>query len=444
VRRRLTIAIVGSVAAALLVAGLGTLLLVRRGDREAARAELLRQAVAVAGEVDSVQPRVLVLLSQTLHLQGATVLRLGPRGGIVPTAEPPPLQLAPREIDELAAGRAVSGSRGSLVFAAAPARTARGGRAAILLTRHAGSATGKAARWFLLSALLALAGAAVVADRVARRISTPLGAAELATGRIARGDLDSRVPDDGGADPELASLARSINTMAERLAHARGTERQFLLSISHELRTPLTSIQGFAEAIADGAVDDDRQAAFVIAGEAKRLERLVGDLLDLARLDARQFTFEPREVDLAEIVGDVAAGFDRAAHADDVAIDIEHVTGPALVHGDPDRLAQVVANLVENGLKFAATRVAVIVEAGRDEVLLCVDDDGPGIAAEDLPTVFDRLTTGRAPARRIGTGLGLAIVRELVGAMGGRVAAMSPPPRRRVGTRLEVRLPSSR
>src|SRR5205823_14198502 len=155
----------------------------------------------------------------------------------------------------------------------------------------------------------ALAAAAVLGDQLGRRIARPLQEAEIATRRIAAGDLDASVPVQPGADEELASLARSINTMATTLARSRGLERQFLLSVSHDLRTPLTSIRGFAEAIADGAAPDDRRAAEVIAAESRRLERLVGDLLDLAKLESRQFTFHSRPIDLNEVTADTAEGF---------------------------------------------------------------------------------------------------------------------------------------
>ena len=114
---------------------------------------------------------------------------------------------------------------------------------------------------------------------------------------------------------ELAVLARSINAMATELDRSRGLERQFLLSVSHDLRTPLTSIRGFAEAISDGAAPDHTKAAAVIAAEARRLERLVGDLLALARLDARRFELELRPVDIGELVEDAAEGFRPASEA---------------------------------------------------------------------------------------------------------------------------------
>src|SRR5207248_5606518 len=134
---------------------------------------------------------------------------------------------------------------------------------------------------------------------------------------------------------ELASLARSINTMAATLARSRGLERQFLMSVSHDLRTPLTSIRGFAEAIADGAATDDRRAAEVITAESRRLERLVGDLLDLAKLDAKRFSLDLRPVDLADVVAATADGFRPAADGYGLALEVD--TAAATVRADPDR-----------------------------------------------------------------------------------------------------------
>jgi two-component system sensor histidine kinase BaeS len=158
------------------------------------------------------------------------------------------------------------------------------------------------------------------------------------------------------------------------------------------------------------------------------LERLVQDLLDLARFDARRFDLHLRAIDLAEVVADTGEGFRPAAEELGLRLDVE--AGPSGVitaNADPDRLAQVVANLVENALKYARTTVRVAVGAWPGAAVISVDDDGPGIAAEDLPRVFDRLfISARSPARPVGTGLGLAIVTELVSAMGGAVRAESP------------------
>ena len=151
-------------------------------------------------------------------------------------------------------------------------------------------------------------------------------------------------------DPEFAQLAESINAMGGNLARARDQERQFLMSVSHELRTPLTSIRGYADAVLDGATDDPHAAAAVISGEAQRLERLVQDLLDLARLDADRFTFDLRTVDAAAVVRQVVGGLPAPGGGAGHRARRSHraPTRPARCGPTTTDSAQVVANLVEN------------------------------------------------------------------------------------------------
>jgi two-component system sensor histidine kinase BaeS len=229
--------------------------------------------------------------------------------------------------------------------------------------------------------------------------------------------------------------------MADELETARGHERAFLLSISHDLRTPLTSIKGYAEAMADGVIDsapDRARAANVIAAEARRLERLVADLLDLARLDAHEFSLSPQQVDAREVVGSTVQGFAPAAQAWGVQLQL-NPGAPVPAESDPERLAQIVANLVENALKYAKGSVVVDIASRNGHVEVRVDDDGPGIPSDDRERVFERLYTARTAAgRQVGTGIGLAIVHELAGAMGG---AASCEPLDGGGTRFFVTLP---
>ena len=203
--------------------------------------------------------------------------------------------------------------------------------------------------------------AAVVAATLARRFTRPLVAAVTATGRIASGDLDATVPKTAHEDPEFAQLAESINAMGANLVRARDQERQFLLSVSHELRTPLTSIRGYADAVRRrGHRRPVRARRLVISAEAGRLERLVQDLLDLARLDADRFSLDLQALDCGEVVRQVAEGFrPRAGGTGPRLGDHGSEQGRLWVSADSDRLGQVVANLVENASSFAALRVAV-------------------------------------------------------------------------------------
>ena len=437
--RRLTLAIVSVVVGALLVAGLGTLLLVRVGSRDETRRRLVDQADTIATRLDIAErPALLRAIASTLRLEDVGLVRFGPRGRTI-DAPPAGVSLADLDFARLRAGETLAGSHGGIVFAAAPLNRPAG-LAAIVLTRRADAGLRTGGRWFVLATLLALAASVAVAFSLGSRLTRPLRDAEAATRRIAAGDLSARVPVPDN-DDELAVLARSINAMATELDRSRGLERQFLLSVSHDLRTPLTSIRGFAEAISDGAAPDHTKAAAVIAAEARRLERLVGDLLALARLDARRFALEPRPVDVGELVVDAAEGFRPAAEDAGIALAVARDREGLRTAADADRLAQVVANLVENALKFATSRIAVGAHLSSGDIEISVEDDGPGIADDDLPRVFDRLyTSARPPARNgTGSGLGLAIVRELVQAMGGAVRAERVAP----GTRMVVSLPAA-
>jgi two-component system sensor histidine kinase BaeS len=460
-RRRITLAILGMVAAALLLAGLGTLALNRVGARSSARSELEAQAEATA-LISNVRPNAnrdtdgsrltpkerLTRIRDSLDLEDVNLLVLDARGQLrldLGDALPPGMTLSDDQIQALRDGEVVSASHGQTIYAGAPLQPIAGNFLPVLLyTRDVGPTLGTGVRWFILASALVLALGALVAARLSRRLTKPLTDATEATARIAEGDLSVRLPTHqtgsgsgaaSGAFPqldELDELAVSINEMADSLARSRGLEQQFLLSVSHDLRTPLTSIQGYAEAIADGAVPDDRAAAGIILAESRRLERLVRDLLDLAKLESRQFSLDLVAVDLDELVRDSVDGFRREVERAGLRLDlVPSATGGAGVtaQADPDRLAQVVANLTENALKYASAAITVAVVADPAGPRVEVADDGPGIAPEDLPHVFERLyVAGHQPVRKeVGSGLGLAIVRELVDAMGGTVRAEAAP-----------------
>jgi signal transduction histidine kinase len=357
-----------------------------------------------------------------------------------------PKGLTPADLDPraLLTGKEQSGQQGGTVFVADPLQVVNGNTPVVVLTQQVETQPlGRAGPFFLLAGAVALVVAAIVAFYLARRLTRPLTAMGQTADRIAAGDLSARVDLGRHPDDELAGLARALDGMAAQLEAARGLERGFLLSVSHDLRTPLTSISGYAQAIADGTVEgreDQKRAAEVIGAEARRLERLVADLLDLARLDAHEFSLTPRPVDAAEVVGEATDGFRPSAREIGVELVVDR-PGSAPVDADPERLGQIVANLVENALKYARTRVDVGVSANNGTLELRVDDDGPGIDADDLPHVFDRLYTSRpAPGRKVGTGLGLAIVRELSAAMGGTADVRVVDGR---GTRFVVRIPAA-
>jgi two-component system OmpR family sensor kinase len=293
---------------------------------------------------------------------------------------------------------------------------------------------------FLQGLLIAGAIAAVLAAigsfLTARAIARPVRRVAEASQSLAAGVSPDPVPVQGSA--ELALLATSFNEMAEQLHTAKEAERNFLLSVSHELKTPLTAIRGYAEALDDGAVTAE-EAAATIREEARRLERLVRDLLDLARMNRREFAINREQLDLGDVGREAVRRYEAEARASGVELEAIAPNGaPAL--GDPDRVLQVVSNLVENALRSTPPGGSVHVRA-RPGVIEVVDT-GVGLAPDDIPHAFERFylhdRVGIPDGGRWSSGLGLAIVKELCERMGGLVTLESTPGE---GTTFTVRLP---
>jgi signal transduction histidine kinase len=370
-----------------------------------------------------------------LDSQGApiSVADLGGLGNLLSAGGNGDLFTLPDGIDasalqptKLAAGETVTGRRNGVAFLGEPLARVRGRDELPVLVLTEPVQTdlpSRAIPAFLIAAAAALLVCIALSLWLARRLIRPLAAVESTARVLASGDLSARVALDDRTEDEIAGVANALNVMATQLEAARGSERAFLLSVSHDLRTPLTSIRGYAEALADGTLDGEdptarRRAADVIMSEARRLERLVRDLLDLSRLDSHQFSLHPRAVDAGAVVRDAVEAF--RPQAGDLGIALTTEAAAISADLDPERLGQIVANLVENALKYARTAVAVSVTEGTDSIAVTVADDGPGIPPAVGDQVFERLFTGRdGPGRPIGTGLGLAIVRELSATMGG-------------------------
>ncbi len=311
------------------------------------------------------------------------------------------------------------------------------GTPGILVQAPVTTVTRQAVVWFLLSSLMVLAGAAAAGLWLARRLTKPIQQIKQTTSAIANGDLDARASVEG--NDEVADLANEVNQMAVDLKRSRALDRQFLMSISHDLKTPITAIAGYGEALSDGAIDDPKRVGNVIQNQAQRLDRLVGDLLDLARLDANRFALNSTTFNAATVVGRTATGLNPKASSADIALVVDGKT-EAQTLGDPDRTEQAVGNLIDNALRFARRRVTISV--GQDEAwtTIAVSDDGPGISPEDQNYIFDRLYTGKAQPSQSenSTGLGLAIVKELANAMGGDTKATVSESG---GAKLMMRLP---
>ena len=294
---------------------------------------------------------------------------------------------------------------------------------------------GRMAIAFLIGS--ALAG--FLSWRLSRHITEPLFALSRAADDVAGGRYDVELPHTTAGD-EIDHLSDRFGEMAARLAEADELERNFLMSVSHELRTPLTAIRGHALALAEGVVENKKAriaSLEAIEREAARLERLVGDVLDLAKLDTHRFTVMHEEVDMGLLCDQVYAGFGEEARRRGIDYAEDAGDRPVIVT-DGDRALQIISNLLSNALRWTADggRVGLELEQRDREVRVTVSDSGPGIAPADQERIF-RAFWSKDKGR--GTGLGLAIARELAVALGGRIELASELGR---GSRFTLVLPA--
>jgi two-component system OmpR family sensor kinase len=300
-------------------------------------------------------------------------------------------------------------------------------------------------RWVTLVERLAAAfgGGVIVAGLLglylSRRITRPLLALSGAADEIAAGNYEVELPETRGSD-EISHLATRFDEMATKLSESEQLSRNFLMSVSHELRTPLTAIRGHVAALREGVINDPAARAAslaVIEEEGVRLERLVGDVLDLAKLDAQRFTLLEEEVDMEQLCERAYAAFGEEARRRAIDYRREFEAHPVIVT-DGDRVLQIISNLLSNAFRWtpAGGRVELALSAENGSVSVAVADTGPGIAAEERERIF-RAFWSRDGG---GTGLGLAIARELAVALGGRIDVESEPGS---GSRFELVLPGA-
>ena len=275
-----------------------------------------------------------------------------------------------------------------------------------------------------VSLLGGLLVAAVVAWWASRRITRPVLSLSRAADRIAGGQYDVAVPRLTGED-EISHLAGRFREMATRLAEAEELERNFLMSVSHELRTPLTAIRGHLEAVREGVVAEPEARAEsldVIAAETDRLERLVGDVLDLAKLDARRFTVLREEVDMGRLLDQAYASFGEEARRRGIDYRCLASERPVITT-DGDRVLQIISNLLANAFRWTPDggSIELALNADNGSVSVAVADSGPGIKSEEHERIFRPFWSLDGG----GTGLGLTIARELAFALGGRLELAS-------------------
>ncbi|MFS8479155.1 MAG: HAMP domain-containing sensor histidine kinase [Micromonosporaceae bacterium] len=428
-----TVAVVSVLVTALVAVPLA----LRAGERERMRA-LGEEADVVALLMRrTLRPAADQRLARQLRQQGVELILI--QGG-----EPDRPGLPRRVVEPVAAGTDVRGQRIRYQGRAALAegRALGDGDGVVLVASRTGGVGRQVWQRLWLALLAGLAAGAAAGALLAGRLARPIRDAAVAAARLTAGDRAVRLPVEPPA--EAAELATAINELTSALATSEGRQRDFLLSVSHELRTPLTTLRGYAEALADGVVggEDAQRAGRTMLAEAQHLDRLVSDLLALARLEAADFPIAPVDVDLTRLVGEIAEVWRGRCTEAGAVLGIEVPPHGVVVHTDPGRIRQVVEGLLENALRVvpAGAPIVLALRSGAGTAAVEVRDGGPGLTDEDLAVAFERgaLYQRYKGVRKVGSGLGLALAARLVRRLGGRIEAGHAP---EGGARFTVYLP---
>jgi two-component system, OmpR family, sensor kinase len=400
--------------------------------RVAANAIEGRDTAAAAAREDARARKV----AQTLREQGIQTV-------LIQNGRPDQTGLPPRVVADVAAGGSVSQRvmyQGKLMMVEGrPASTGDG----IVLLQPVISATARTVfnrLWLALGAGL-LAGV-LAGLLLARRLGRPLRQVAVAARKLSAGDRTARAPTDAPA--EVAAVSAALNDLATALTTSENRQRTFLMSVSHELRTPLTTMKGYAEALADGVIGPDgaQRAGQTMLAESEHLDRLIEDLLVLARLEADDFPLEFFTVDLVTLAAAAAESWAPRCAAVGVPLRTQVPDHPVPARTDPGRVRQILDGLLENALRVVpqgAPVVIAVLDAGTHGVVE-VRDGGPGFTDDDLPVAFERgaLYERYKGVRKVGSGLGLALANRLVARLGGQIEAGHAP---EGGARMTVRLP---
>jgi two-component system, OmpR family, sensor histidine kinase BaeS len=296
----------------------------------------------------------------------------------------------------------------------------------------------------LLQAIVSAAGLAallslVVAVAVARRITGPVARLIAVTRAMSQGDRSARVGP-VRTHGELLELTTAFDKMADTLERQEQLRRDLVADVAHELRTPVAILQAGHEALLDGVAEPTPEQLASLRDEVLRLGRMVSDLQELAAADAAALQLTLHECDLAEIAANAAGSL--AGRFEAAGITLQRDLEPVLVRADRRRLRQIITNLLTNALKFTAAggTVTVVTRSAGTAAMLTVADSGIGIAADELPHIFDRFWRGQQATQTSGAGIGLAIAAELTRAHGGELAARSAPG---MGTTMTLTLPAA-
>lgn len=280
--------------------------------------------------------------------------------------------------------------------------------------------------WPVLAAavLAALLGAAAV-GLIVRSIMQPLSALTEATRAMGEGDFSRRLEEDRG-DRELRQVAHTFNGMSDKLREVENSRREFVANVSHELRSPITRIKGFAEGMAEGVIPAEEHPRYLrlVAEESNRLSRLVGDLLQLSRLEREDAALEKKAFDVDEMLRRAVIRRMNDLDEKKIEVDCDFRADPCTVLADEERIEQVVINLLDNAIKFTEPegKISLKTEIRDGEAFVTIWDNGAEIPEEDRPRVFERFfTSDRAHTSGKGTGLGLSICQRILEMHGKRI-----------------------
>ncbi len=272
-------------------------------------------------------------------------------------------------------------------------------------------------RYASVAGVLALVVGTLLAWFIAQHQSRPLKQINEAVTAFADGDFERRVEVKG--KDEIAQLAASFNKMAQQLDTIDQSRKSFVANVSHELRSPMTCIQGYVQGMMDGTIGDEERAKYlqIVLSETQRLTRLVGELLDLSRIESGKMPMEPNVFDVNELILSVLFKYEQKIEDKNIEVDINFCVQPCYVLADNARITQVVTNLIDNAVKFTREGGQLSVRTNVEEkhALITVKNEGRGIPAEDLPFIFDRFyKVDKAHTSGMGTGLGLSIVKKII------------------------------
>ncbi|MEU0883238.1 HAMP domain-containing sensor histidine kinase [Lentzea sp. NPDC005914] len=426
---RIALLCLGVAFVAVLVAGVVSVRLVLSTSQQVSREFLRSQADVVSGQISNNR------IEQVLEGQGIAIVRISPAGELSGSDRAAVRAAREVNVERVRNGPPVSGVSGRLNV---EARASGAGGFALVQETETGNTYRKLVRNIIFALGIGLAVACLAGLALGTVLARPLRRVASVAHSMSAGRRDLRVPVVGTV--ELAEVATSVNSLADALQRSESRQRDFLLSVSHELRTPLTAVTGFAESLADGVVSGEQVAPVgtVILDEARRLDRLVTDLLDLARLGADDFGLDLAAVALEPVVRSAAEVWHARCHARGAVFSLD-ITASPTVWADARRLRQVIDGLMENALRVTPPGRPVVLALSS---VLEVRDGGPGLAPEDYPVAFDRgvLHARYQDSRPVGTGVGLALVHGLVTRMGGTIKAGPAP---EGGAAFTVTLPTS-